>query len=63
MVVKPLNECSGRGVIYLRRGDINLNSLMEMITQGEERFVIAQEYLPQVREQGDKRILLLEGRL
>ena len=62
MVVKPLNECSGRGVIYLRRGDINLNSLMEMITQGEERFVIAQEYLSQVREQGDKRILLLEGR-
>ncbi len=61
MVVKPLNECSGRGVIYLREGDIGLNSLLEMITQEGERFVIAQEYLPQVRE-GDKRILLLEGK-
>jgi len=61
MIVKPLNECSGRGVVYLREGDVNLNSLLEMITQGEERFIIAQEYLPQVRKEGDKRILLLEG--
>lgn len=62
MVVKPLNECSGRGVIYLREGDVNLNSLLEMSTQGGRRFVIAQEYLPQVRGEGDKRILLLEGK-
>jgi len=61
MVIKPLNNCSGKGVLYLREDDINLNSLLEVATQGGERFVIAQEYLPQVRE-GDKRILLLEGK-
>jgi len=61
MVIKPLNNCSGRGVLYLQEDDINLNSLLEMATQGEERFVIAQEYLPQVKK-GDKRILLLEGK-
>jgi len=61
MVIKPLNNCSGRGVLYLREGDINLNSLLEMATQGEKKFVIVQEYLPQVKK-GDKRILLLEGK-
>lgn len=62
MIVKPLNECSGREVFYVHRDDINLNSILEMATQGEKRFILAQEYLPQIREKGDKRILLLEGK-
>ena len=61
MVTKPLNNCSGKGVLYLRKDDINLNSLLEVATREGEEFVMAQEYLPQVRE-GDKRILLLEGK-
>ncbi|MBE0477600.1 glutathione synthase [Candidatus Aerophobetes bacterium] len=61
MVVKPLNSCSGKGILYLRGEDINLNSLLETATEEGERFVIAQEFLPQVKE-GDKRILLLEGK-
>jgi len=61
MVIKPLDNCSGKGILYLREDDINLNSLLELATREGKRFVIAQEYLPQVRE-GDKRILLLEGK-
>lgn len=62
MVVKPLNECSGRGVMYLQQEDVNLNSLLEVTTQGEQTFVMAQEYLSRVRKEGDKRILMLEGK-
>jgi len=61
-ILKPLNKCSGKEVIYLKKDDINLNSLLEMATREGNRFVIIQEYLPQVREEGDKRILLLEGK-
>ena len=60
-IVKPLNNCSGKGVVYLREGDINVPSLLEITTREGQEFVVAQEYLPQVRE-GDKRILLLEGK-
>ena len=61
MIIKPLNNCSGKGIFYLQKSDINLNSLLEVATREGEEFVIAQEYLPQIRE-GDKRILLLEGK-
>ncbi len=61
MIVKPLNNCSGKEVLYLQGDDINLNSLLEMATHEGKRFVMAQEYLPQVKE-GDKRILVLEGK-
>jgi len=61
MILKPLGDCSGRGVLCLREDDINLNSLLEMATEQGERFLIAQEYLPEIKE-GDKRILILEGK-
>jgi len=61
MVLKPLDNCSGKGVLYLREDDINLNSLLEMATNEGKRFLMAQEYLPQIKE-GDKRILLLDGK-
>ncbi len=61
IILKPLGDCSGRGVLYLEKDDINLNSLLEMATEQGEKFLIAQEYLPQIKE-GDKRILILEGK-
>ena len=61
MILKPLDDCSGRGVLCLQENDINLNSLLEMATQQGKKFLIAQEYLPQI-EEGDKRIIILEGK-
>ncbi len=61
MILKPLGDCSGRGVLCLQEDDINLNSLLEMATQQGKKFLIAQEYLPEIK-QGDKRILILEGK-
>ena len=59
MVVKPLNECSGRGVIYVHLGDLNMRSILEMVTADGRRFVMGQEFLPEVREKGDRRLLML----
>ena len=61
MILKPLDDCSGRGVLCLQEDDINLNSLLEMATEQGNKFLMAQEYLPQIKE-GDKRILVLEGK-
>ncbi len=60
MIVKPLHGKGGEGIFLLRRGDPNLGSILEQITVYETRWVMAQRYLPEVN-QGDKRILLLEG--
>src|SRR5882724_6249956 len=59
-VVKPLDGCGGQGVLRVRRGDPNLSSLLEIATNGGRVPVVAQAYLPAVRE-GDKRIILLGG--
>lgn len=60
MVIKPLDGRGGEGIFVLRRGDVNLFSLIEQATNFGERLAMAQEYLPAIR-QGDKRILLIDG--
>jgi len=59
-VVKPLDGCGGQGVLRLRRSDPNLSALLEIATEGGKLPVMAQAYLPAIRE-GDKRIILLGG--
>ncbi len=60
MIVKPLDGCGGAGIFHVREGDRNTNSILEMVSDGGRKLVMAQRYLPEVR-QGDKRILLLDG--
>jgi glutathione synthase len=60
MIVKPLEGKGGEGVFHLRHDDRNLFSILEQSTLFGRRRVMAQRYLPAVR-QGDKRILLLDG--
>lgn len=60
MIVKPLEGAGGRGVLYLNRNDRNVAAILELMTD-EGRFpVMAQRYLPEIR-QGDKRVLVLDG--
>lgn len=60
IIVKPLYGNGGAGVFHIKPGDENLNSLLEMFTEMFREPVIAQRYLPEVR-QGDKRIILVDG--
>ncbi len=60
MIIKPLGKCGGEGVFYLREGDRNINVLLETSTNFGREFIMAQRYLPEIR-QGDKRIILLGG--
>jgi glutathione synthase len=60
MIVKPLDGKGGEGIFHLRREDRNLRSILEQSTRFESCRIMAQRYLPAVRE-GDKRILLVDG--
>jgi glutathione synthase len=61
IILKPLFGHGGAGVFRLRPGDENFASLLEMFSQRGREPLIAQRYLPEVR-QGDKRIILIDGK-
>jgi glutathione synthase len=60
MIVKSLYRSYGREILYVRKDGMNCNTLLEMATQDESRYVLAQHYLHEAA-QGDKRIILLNG--
>ncbi|OGQ08426.1 MAG: hypothetical protein A3G32_10075 [Deltaproteobacteria bacterium RIFCSPLOWO2_12_FULL_40_28] len=60
-VLKPLNSSGGRGVLLVDAKNPNVNSLIEMTTDGFSTNVICQKFLPGSKK-GDKRILLLDGK-
>ena len=64
MVLKPLNDCSGRGVSKISfddRGEFR-KQISEALTdiEGKPRFMVAQKFLEAVN-QGDKRVYLVNG--
>jgi glutathione synthase len=61
IIVKPLFGNGGAGVFHVTPEDENLNALLEMFTELYREPIIVQRYLPEVR-QGDKRIILIDGR-
>ncbi len=60
MIVKPLDGAGGEGVFHLKEGDRNTSAILEGATANESRYLMAQRYLPEIR-QGDKRVILVEG--
>ena len=61
IIIKPLFGNGGIGVFHIAAEDENLNALLEMFTGLYREPIIAQAYLPKVRE-GDKRIILIDGK-
>lgn len=61
IVVKPLHGMGGQSVFHIRKADKNTNVILETLTAHESRFIMAQKYLAEISE-GDKRILLIDGK-
>ncbi len=59
-VVKPLSGMGGQSIFRVRASDPNLRVILETLTDEGRRFAMAQAFIPQI-DQGDKRILLLDG--
>ena len=60
IVVKPLDGMGGSSVFRLHTEDHNISVILEIITDFGQRTVMAQRYLPQIK-QGDKRIIVIDG--
>ncbi len=60
VVFKPLDGMGGSAVFRVREGDPNLGVIIETLTGHGGRTIMAQRYLPEIRD-GDKRILLIDG--
>ncbi|MEA3411883.1 MAG: glutathione synthase [Pseudomonadota bacterium] len=59
-VLKPLDSMGGESVFRVARGDPNTNVTLETLTRHGKQTIMAQRFIPEV-DQGDKRILLIDG--
>lgn len=62
VIVKPLDGMGGMGIFRLTAGSPNIGSTLEMLTQMESLPIMAQKYLPEIKE-GDKRVLIVGGKV
>ena len=60
VVLKPLDGMGGASVFLVEPGGANKNVIVETLTRHASSFIMAQQYLAAI-EQGDKRILLIDG--
>jgi len=60
IIVKPLYGNGGHGVFFIKNGDKNFHSLIEMFMERNNEQFIIQEYIPEITK-GDKRIILING--
>ena len=60
VILKPLDGMGGMGVFRVNADGMNLGSVVEMLSDNGARSVMAQKFIPQIKE-GDKRILLIGG--
>lgn len=60
IIVKPLDGMGGASIFHLREDDPNLSVILETMTQHNSRTIMAQKYLPEIKD-GDKRILMVNG--
>lgn len=60
VIVKPLDGMGGTGIFRLSVSEPNLNAILETLTDNGNRTIMAQRYIPEIKD-GDKRILLIGG--
>lgn len=62
IILKPLHGYGGRSVLHLKAGDDNFKALMEMQFANSKEPIMAQKFLPEVKDK-DMRIILIDGEI
>jgi glutathione synthase len=60
-VLKPLDGMGGKNIVKCNTNDPNTSVLIDLLTQKGSTYIMAQQYIPEILTQGDKRILLIDG--
>lgn len=61
IIVKPLDGMGGASIFRIQQDDPNISVIFETMTQHGTLPIIAQRFIPEI-SQGDKRILLVDGK-
>ncbi len=61
IIVKPLSAMGGASIFRITKNNPNINVIIEVMTNNGQILTMAQRYLPEIL-QGDKRILLIDGK-
>lgn len=61
VVLKTLEGMAGNSVFKCKATDPNVNVIIETLTQFGSKLCMGQKYIPAILEEGDKRILLIDG--
>jgi len=61
IILKPLDGMGGKGIFRVTAKGTNLNAIIETLTDYNSQYIMVQRYLPEITE-GDKRILLIDGK-
>jgi len=61
IILKPLDGMGGAGVFKVGVDGLNLGSIIETLTDQGKRTIMAQRYIPEIKD-GDKRVLLIGGK-
>lgn len=62
IILKPLYGHGGRAIVRLVEGDANFHALLEMFFSHVREPIIAQKFLPEVKTE-DRRIILVDGEI
>ena len=62
IVLKPLDLNSGQNIFVMQQNDKNRDSLISMMTNNQQNYIMIQEYLPAVKN-GDRRVIILNGKI
>ncbi|APX91512.1 glutathione synthase [Halomonas sp. 1513] len=60
VIFKPLDGMGGSGIFHVQSEGRNLGAIIETLTERGQRQIMAQRYIPEIRD-GDTRILLVDG--
>lgn len=60
VIYKPMNGMGGQGVFRVRSDGLNLNTIIEELSDHGRRTIAAQKFLPAITS-GDKRVLMVDG--
>lgn len=61
VIFKPLEGMGGSSVFHVDKQKHNLSVILEVLTRSQQLTIMAQQYIPDIITQGDKRILLING--
>jgi len=61
VIFKPLDSMGGGSIFHVDSNGTNLNVILETLTGHMTRTIMAQRYIPELMQAGDKRIILIDG--